>query len=105
MSPAAVVAVQPINTATFYAVRWQDNDDGRSAAAIHWMADEFGWKVHGVMSVAIRGRMRRALLIVGRNRKQYRALHGDWIIALGANGSIRICSDKQYKIDYKEIAK
>lgn len=100
MRPANVRPVQPVNTATFYACLW--NGHARSTSDIRWMAEEFGWKVNGEITKQVRGRNQRALLITARNRKQYTLLVGDWVIALGANGSIRVCSDKQFRQDYKE---
>lgn len=96
-----IIEVVPVKVATFKAVRWY-GDDENTIPLVETLAEQYGWKVNGVLPVTVRGRRRYALTVTGRNRKQYRALKGDWIIALGQNGSIRICSDKQFRQDYKE---
>lgn len=101
MKPDKVLRVVPAKIAVFHAVRWDGKEPGEE---LRWMADEFGWRIKGVFPAMIRGRERDSLLIVGRSRKQYRALPGDWIVALGANGSIRVCSDSTFREDYREEA-
>ena len=63
------------------------------------MAERYGWKILGMRDSIRKG---RALLIVGKNHKRYLVSHGDYIIALGANGSLRVATLKEFDRDYRE---
>lgn len=95
MRPPSIKRVTPTNIAAFLALRWEDNaacnDD------LEWMVAEFGWRHGGVSST---GR----LVLFGRAGKRYVVKPGEWIIALGANGSLRVVSDRQYRNDYREVS-
>lgn len=98
MSPfEAVKTVQPVNISTFYALRWHGEE--KDGEALEWMAGQYGWII---MPSSPFARDDSSLRLIGRNRKRYSVKPGEWIIALGPNGSLRVCSDKQYKTDYKE---
>lgn len=99
MRPEEVLLVRPVNVATFHATRWTGDDPDTDVA---WMAEQFGWKVNGVFSRTTA--TSPYLLITGRNRTQYRVKMGEWIIALGTNGSLRIVTDRQFKRDYREAS-
>lgn len=92
--------VQPTNIATFAATQWQGED---ADPCLEWMANEFGWTLKGVRTSTIRGKEVPHLFIIGRSKKQYRVHPGEWVVALGASGSIRVCSDTQFQQDYKEV--
>lgn len=90
--PEGVKMVRPVGIVSFEATRWTSTEAGE---AIDWMAARFGWRV---------GHVGTELRIHGRNGKRYPVKEGNWVIALGTNGSIRVCSDKQYRQDYREVS-
>lgn len=92
--PEGIIQVRPIKIAEFHAVRWiGDFDD----PAVIWLATRFGWKLERST------RKRAALSIRGRNLKRYDVRSGDWIIALGTNGSVAIMSDQVFHRTYREV--
>lgn len=93
--PEGVKVVVPVNTAEFHARQWDCTDAG--FMDIDWMANQFGWVLRIANDPTV-------LHINGRNRKKYTVKQTDWVIALGANGSIRVCSDRQYRQDYREAS-
>lgn len=94
------MTVVPVNTAEFVAVRWLADGFGKSDGAIAWMGERYGW------TVRFEHKSHEDLLFIyGRNRKKYTVRKGDWVIALGTNGSLRVCSDRQFKQDYREASK
>lgn len=97
-----VIEVQPVNTATYKAVQWDETD--ATVATIGLLVNECGARVNGITPAKVFGRKVDALTITGKNKKQYRLLKGDWLIILG-KFSIRTCSDTTFNRDYKEIEK
>lgn len=90
--PDGLVLVQPRRIAKFHAVRLIDNT---SISPINWMARQFGWKVVEREDLDV-------LIIHGRNHKRYVVKYGEWVVALGTNGSLRVCTDRLFRNDYKE---
>lgn len=101
--PAAIVEVQPTKIATFTAVQYDTMFSQEGNAALAWMAERFGWELKGETTVYRGGKKFPALLLVGKNKHRYKVTDGDWVIALGSNGSLRVVSDKQYRQDYKKV--
>lgn len=95
--PDGVRIVVPTNVSQFHAARWFNIE--YDSAAVKWMADQFGWRISNSV-----GNEPNTLAIYGRNGKRYKVKPGEWVIALGTNGSIRVCSDKQYRQDYREAS-
>lgn len=67
------------------------------------MADQFGWKVGRSDLFRRTDGEAVGLVLYGRNGRRYTVKDGEWVIALGSNGSLRVTSDRQFKIEYKEI--
>lgn len=86
--------IVPVKTAEFRAARWDGTDEARQN--IDWLASEYGWQWRSLAN--------GGLMIHGRNRKRYAVEQGRWVIALGTNGSIRICTDRKYREDYREVS-
>lgn len=95
--PDYIIDVQPTNISTFSAFKWIGDPDDE---ALLWMAERFGWVLGGLTDT----RRGRALVIKSRSKKRYTIQNGEWIIALGASGSLRVVSDRQYNEDYREVS-
>lgn len=91
--PAGVARVVPANVAPFTALQWLP--DGRALDSLIWMGDQFGWSVSLLSS--------GQAYINARHTKKYRVRPGQWVIAVGTNGSLRVCTDREYRRDYKEV--
>jgi hypothetical protein len=92
--PETVRVVTPVNVAEFHAVQW----DGDPFPGIIWLADRFGWRFRKHAGHP------NTLVIYGRNGKRYTVPPGEWVIALGTNGSIRVCTDREFRKDYREAS-
>ena len=95
--PDGIISIEPKAVATYTAMCWIGDEKD---PALVWMAERYGWKIDG-MKASARG---RCLIIVGKNNKRYRVSHGDYIIALGANGSLRVATVKEFDRDYREAS-
>lgn len=90
--PSGVCKVRPVNTVDFHATQW----NGLAITDIEWMAATFGWKFkYGVEDPT-------TLVINGRNGRRYSVRPGQWVVALGTNGSLRVCSDRTFQRDYRK---
>lgn len=98
-----VKIIVPKNVATFNAVRLTDDEAEESEPLVRQVAEQAGARVQGWVYTRRKGMAVPVLRIIGKNRKNYDLAFGDWLIVLGTNGSIRTCTDKQYRQDYKEI--
>lgn len=98
---SVIKTVTPTNVAEFLALRWEESEEAK--ASLLGMAARYGWTLVAEPAIQRRGKRHRGITILGRNRKRYTIISGEWIIALGANGSIRVCSDKKYRQDYREV--
>jgi hypothetical protein len=96
--PDGIISVEPKAVATYTAMCWIGDDKD---PALLWMAERYGWKIAGMRDSLRKG---RALMIVGKNNKRYLVAHGDYIIALGANGSLRVATVKEFDSDYREAS-
>lgn len=94
--PPEIVSIQPTAIATFSALRWVGDPDDEALA---WMAEQYGWKITGMRDT----RKGRALVVIGKNSKRYTIGNGEWVIALGSNGSMTVISDRQYRQNYREV--
>lgn len=94
-----IIEVVPAKTATFQAIRW--DGEYHPGHAVFLLAEQHGWRVNGIFPATVRGQRRSTLVITNRRKKQYRALKGDWIIALGPSGAMRVCSDHAFQQDYR----
>lgn len=97
-----VIEVQPVKTATYKAMQWDETEV--SMLLMEALALENNFRINGVVPTRVYGSKTTALLITGKNKKQYRLLKGDWLIILGKY-TIRTCSDNTFQRDYKEIGK
>lgn len=97
-----VIEVQPVKTATYKAVQWDETEV--SMLLMEALALENNFRINGITPAKVFGRKVDALTITGKNRKQYRLLKGDWLVILGKY-SIRTCSDATFQRDYEEIGK
>jgi hypothetical protein len=43
------------------------------------------------------------LVILGKNHKRYLVAHGEYVVALGANGSLRVATFKEFERDYRRV--
>lgn len=96
--PEGLVEVQPKAIATYTALCWIGDEED---PALIWMAERFNWQIAGMRDSIRKG---RCLMIIGRNMKRYLVSNGEYVIALGANGSLRVCSRKEYEKDYREVS-
>lgn len=92
--PKGVGVYRPRRMAEYTATCWLGPEVG---ADIEYMAKRFGWRVLGVNETPskVGGNTRISMRILGRSRKVYVVRPGDWVIALGANGSIRVESSAE----------
>lgn len=98
-----VIEVQPIKTATYNAIQW-DEEHG-TEELIRALGKPRYWKVNGVLPTRVFGqKVSTLVLTVHRTNKQYRLLKGDWLV-IGEHGSIRTVSDATFRRDYKETSK
>lgn len=100
---SAIKTIMPKNVATFQAVRLTDDEAEETEPLVREVAEQAGARVQGWVYTRRKGASTLVLRIIGRNRKTYDLAYGDWLIVLGTNGSIRACTNKQYKTDYKEV--
>ena len=96
--PDGVVDVQPKTVATYTAMCWIGD---AADPALLWMAERYGWKILGMSHSPNKG---SRLILVGKNNKRYYVRYGDYIIALGANGSLRVATPKEFDRDYREAS-
>jgi hypothetical protein len=97
-----VQRVVPKNVATFSAVRLELMTPG-TIDTITALAENIGARVQGWTITTRRGAKVSVFRIVGKNRKVIDIAEGDWFLVLGTSGAMRVCSNRQYKHDYKEI--
>lgn len=90
-----LIDVQPKAIATYTALCWIGDEQD---PALLWMAERYNWLLSGMRDSVRKG---RCLVIVGKNKKRYLVGHGDYIIALGANGSLRVATRREFEQDYK----
>ncbi len=97
--PVEIFDVQPKAISTFAALCWLGDEQDE---ALIWMAERFGWKINGVRNSVRKG---LALEIIGKNHKRYLIKSGEYVVALGANGSLRVCTAKEFQTDYRKARK
>lgn len=95
---SAVKTVQPRNVATYQAVQMAADH----SAVVAELALQAGARVQGWTLTKRKGVSVSVFRIIGRNRKAYDLAVGDWLVILGDNGSIRACTNNQYRHDYRE---
>lgn len=91
MRPEGIRLVAPVNVAEFHATKWNGEDD---TPALEWLADRFGWTLK-----PLEGK----IIITGRHHKRVPLTPGNWVVALGANGSVRVVSERVFRRDYREL--
>lgn len=92
-----LIEVQPKAVATFTALRWIGDEEDPT---LLWMMERFGWKSLGMKDTIRKGRV---LMLQGKNLKRYPVAFGDYVIALGAGGSMRVASQREFDKDYRVI--
>lgn len=97
---SAVKTVQPRSVATYKAVQMTAD----RSAVVAELALQSGARVQGWTLTKRKGASVSVFRIIGKNRKTYDLAVGDWLVILGYNGSIRVCTDKQYRHDYREVS-
>lgn len=96
--PDGIVEIQPKAVATYTAMCWIGDEKD---PALVWMAERYNWRIDGMRDSIRKG---RCLMITGKNNKRYLVAHGEYIIALGANGSLRVATVKEFDRDYREAS-
>lgn len=92
--PAEIVEVVPRNVAKFHAVYWNGDPED---AGLAWMVQQFGWRKGSCFT---KDGKASAITIYGRHGKRYVVQRGWWVVALGANGSLRVLTNRDFVRDY-----
>lgn len=90
--PESVKTVQPMNVSTFTAVQWVPGDID-SVNGVDWLAERFGWKVTYNLNL---------LSIYRQGRGTTKVQAGHWVVSVGAEGSYRVESDKNFQMSYRQ---
>lgn len=94
---STVVQVTPKNTAVFTAIRLESND---SVPDIETMLADVGGRIQGWTLTQRRGKQVEVLRVFSRSRHKYDLAVGDWLVFLGTNGSLRVCTDREFNTLY-----
>lgn len=94
---SAVIDVMPKNVATFKAIRMEGDE---SVEEITRLAENLRAKVDGWVLTRRKGQPVEVFRLTAANRRKYDLAVGDWLVFLGTNGSLRVCTDREFKMYY-----
>lgn len=96
---SAIVRVTPRHVAEYRAAQF----DPANTETVAQMAARADATIKGWVLTRRKGRAVEVFRIVGRNRRLYDLIEGEWLVVLGTSGAFRVCTEKQYREDYRVV--